>query len=86
MILYLIASKISRAGKKQLNSLITFLDKSGKESSAARSENTLRAVRLKREADDAGMPIVLLRCFPIYLSVPQTRSTERPSIIARRFG
>jgi len=41
-----------------LNQLITFLDKSGtvKESLGVRSENSaLRAVRAKREADEAGM-------------------------------
>jgi hypothetical protein len=45
------------SGKKQLNQLITFLDKSGtvKESLGVRSENSaLRAVRAKREADEAG--------------------------------
>ncbi|OJA07951.1 hypothetical protein AZE42_05927 [Rhizopogon vesiculosus] len=49
-------SDIAQHGKKQLNQLITFLDKSGtvKESLGVRSENSaLRAVRAKREADEA---------------------------------
>ncbi|KAG1828658.1 hypothetical protein EV424DRAFT_1591631 [Suillus variegatus] len=49
-------SDFAQHGKKQLNQLITFLDKSGtvKESLGVRSENSaLRAVRAKREADDA---------------------------------
>ncbi|KAG1757960.1 hypothetical protein EDB19DRAFT_1660019 [Suillus lakei] len=49
-------SDFAQHGKKQLNQLITFLDKSGtvKESLGVRSENSaLRAVRAKREADEA---------------------------------
>ncbi|KAG1749647.1 uncharacterized protein EDB91DRAFT_1108879 [Suillus paluster] len=49
-------SEFAQHGKKQLNQLITFLDKSGtvKESLGVRSENSaLRAVRAKREADEA---------------------------------
>ncbi|EGO28450.1 hypothetical protein SERLADRAFT_445900 [Serpula lacrymans var. lacrymans S7.9] len=49
-------SEFAQHGKKQLNQLITFLDKSGtvKESLGGRSENTaLRTVRAKREADEA---------------------------------
>ncbi|KAG2370245.1 hypothetical protein BDR07DRAFT_1386850 [Suillus spraguei] len=49
-------SDFAHHGKKQLNQLITFLDKSGtvKESLGVRSENSaLRAVRAKREADEA---------------------------------
>ena len=43
-------------GKKQLNQLITFLDKGGaKEVLGGRPEsNALRSVRAKREADEAG--------------------------------
>ncbi len=41
-------------GKRQLNQLMTFLDKGGsKDSMGGRSDNALRAVRAKREADDA---------------------------------
>ena len=41
-------------GKRQLNQLITFLDKGGnKDALGARSDNALRAVRAKREADEA---------------------------------
>ncbi|KIJ68806.1 hypothetical protein HYDPIDRAFT_107059 [Hydnomerulius pinastri MD-312] len=49
-------SDFAHHGKKQLNSLITFLDKGTgvKESLGVRSENSaLRAVRAKREADEA---------------------------------
>ncbi|KAH7912985.1 hypothetical protein BJ138DRAFT_1171559 [Hygrophoropsis aurantiaca] len=49
-------SDFAHHGKKQLNQLITFLDKSGtvKESLGVRSDtNALRAVRAKREADEA---------------------------------
>lgn len=43
-------------GKKQLNQLMTFLDKGGNmKDLAGRSDNALRSVRAKREADDAGM-------------------------------
>ena len=39
-----------------MNQLITFLDKGGgRDTSAGRSENTIRAVRVKREADEAGL-------------------------------
>ena len=51
-------SDLAHQGKKQLNQLIGFLDKGGsvKETLAGRSENSaLRAVRAKREAEDAGM-------------------------------
>jgi hypothetical protein len=49
---------IALLGKKQLNQLIGFLDKgnAAKDSLGGRSENmSLRAVRAKREADEAGM-------------------------------
>jgi hypothetical protein len=45
------------AGKGKLNQLITFLDKTGnvKDSLGGRSDNSaLRAVRSKREAEEAG--------------------------------
>jgi Rho GTPase-activating protein 12/27 len=42
------------SGKKQLNQLMTFLDKGGnKDSLGGRSDNALRLVRAKREADEA---------------------------------
>lgn len=43
-------------GKKQLNQLITFLDKGGnmKETFANRTGDALKTVRAKREADEAG--------------------------------
>ncbi|OBZ79225.1 Protein LAS1 [Grifola frondosa] len=47
---------LAHQGKKQLNQLMTFLDKSGnvKESlGGGRSDNALRSVRAKREADEA---------------------------------
>ena len=40
-------------GKKQLNQLITFLDKGGN-AKESRAGDALRTVRAKREADDAG--------------------------------
>jgi len=46
-----------RLGKRQLNSLMTFLDKSGtvKDSlGGGRESNALRTVRMKRELDEAG--------------------------------
>ncbi|KAL4069347.1 hypothetical protein J3A83DRAFT_4537308 [Scleroderma citrinum] len=49
-------SDFAHHGKKQLNQLITFLDKGGnvRETLGVRSENnSLRAVRAKREADEA---------------------------------
>ncbi|KAH7929352.1 RhoGAP-domain-containing protein [Leucogyrophana mollusca] len=49
-------SDFAQHGKKQLNQLITFLDKTGtvKESLGVRSDSSaLRAVRAKREADEA---------------------------------
>lgn len=49
-------SDFAHHGKKQLNQLITFLDKGGnvRETLGVRSENhSLRAVRTKREADEA---------------------------------
>ena len=51
-------SDLAHQGKKQLNQLIGFLDKGGsvKETLAGRSENSaFRAVRAKREAEEAGM-------------------------------
>lgn len=42
-------------GKRQLNQLMTFLDKGGNTKETNRSDNALRTVRAKREADDAGM-------------------------------
>ena len=42
------------AGKRQLNQLMTFLDKGGNLKDGSRSDNALRTVRAKREADDAG--------------------------------
>lgn len=49
-------SDLASHGKKQLNQLITFLDKSGtKEGLGGRSDSSaLRAVRSKREAEEAG--------------------------------
>lgn len=41
-------------GKRQLNQLMTFLDKGGNLKDGGRSDNALRTVRAKREADDAG--------------------------------
>lgn len=40
---------LAHQGKRQLNQLMTFLDRDG-----ARSDNALRQVRTKREADEAG--------------------------------
>jgi hypothetical protein len=43
-----------RIGKKQLNQLITFLDKGvAKDGLGGRSDNALRSVRAKREAEEA---------------------------------
>ncbi|CAL1696188.1 unnamed protein product [Somion occarium] len=45
---------LAHQGKKQLNQLMTFLDKGNmKETLAGRSDNALRSVRAKREADEA---------------------------------
>ncbi|KAI0344118.1 RhoGAP-domain-containing protein [Trametopsis cervina] len=45
---------LAHQGKRQLNQLMTFLDKGGnKDSAGSRSDNALRAVRAKREADEA---------------------------------
>ncbi|KAI0085663.1 hypothetical protein BDY19DRAFT_964989 [Irpex rosettiformis] len=45
---------LAHQGKRQLNQLITFLDKGGnKDVLSGRSDNALRAVRAKREADEA---------------------------------
>ncbi|KAI0080062.1 RhoGAP-domain-containing protein [Panus rudis PR-1116 ss-1] len=45
---------IASQGKKQLNQLMTFLDKNNvKDALAGRSDNALRSVRAKREADEA---------------------------------
>ena len=41
-------------GKKQLNQLMTFLDKGGNIKETGRSNDALRTVRAKREADEAG--------------------------------
>lgn len=42
-------------GKRQLNQLITFLDKNNmKDSLGSRTDTALRAVRAKRDADEAG--------------------------------
>lgn len=41
-------------GKRQLNQLITFLDKAGNAKEASRADNALRTVRAKRDAEDAG--------------------------------
>jgi hypothetical protein len=49
---------VAHSGKGKLNQLITFLDKTGnvKDSLGGRSDGSaLRAVRSKREAEDAGM-------------------------------
>lgn len=49
-------SDLAHQGKRQLNQLIGFLDKGGKDSiGGGRGENSaLRTVRAKREADEAG--------------------------------
>jgi Rho GTPase-activating protein 12/27 len=48
-------------GKKQLNQLITLLDKEGGiRGSSRNAENALRSVRAKREAEEAGVPITLM--------------------------
>ena len=44
-------------GKKQLNQLITFLDKGGN-AKESRAGDALRTVRAKREADEAGESVV----------------------------
>ncbi|KAI0733987.1 RhoGAP-domain-containing protein [Fomitopsis betulina] len=45
---------LAHQGKKQLNQLITFLDKGGNmKDLSGRSDNALRSVRAKREADEA---------------------------------
>ncbi|KAH9919137.1 uncharacterized protein B0H18DRAFT_882164 [Fomitopsis serialis] len=45
---------LAHQGKKQLNQLMTFLDKGGNmKDLAGRSDNALRSVRAKREADEA---------------------------------
>ncbi|TFY83128.1 hypothetical protein EWM64_g882 [Hericium alpestre] len=47
-------SDLAHQGKRQLNQLMTFLDKGGNASGGSRStENSARAVRAKREAEDA---------------------------------
>lgn len=48
-------SNFTLLGKKQLNQLMTFLDKGGAKEMGTRSGNdALRSVRAKREADEAG--------------------------------
>ncbi|KAI0651503.1 hypothetical protein C8Q79DRAFT_39833 [Trametes meyenii] len=44
---------LAHQGKKQLNQLMTFLDKGGNIKDGGRSDNALRSVRAKREADEA---------------------------------
>ncbi|KAI0662467.1 RhoGAP-domain-containing protein [Cubamyces menziesii] len=44
---------LAHQGKKQLNQLMTFLDKGGNVRDGGRSDNALRSVRAKREAEDA---------------------------------
>ncbi|EKM49096.1 uncharacterized protein PHACADRAFT_202021 [Phanerochaete carnosa HHB-10118-sp] len=44
---------LAHQGKRQLNQLITFLDKSGNAKEGNRADNALRTVRAKRDADDA---------------------------------
>ncbi|GBE78437.1 RhoGAP-domain-containing protein [Sparassis crispa] len=45
---------LAHSGKRQLNQLITFLDKGGNaKETLGRSDNALRSVRAKREADEA---------------------------------
>ncbi|KAI0374525.1 RhoGAP-domain-containing protein [Pilatotrama ljubarskyi] len=44
---------LAHQGKKQLNQLMTFLDKGGNPRDGGRSDNALRSVRAKREADEA---------------------------------
>ncbi|GJE85925.1 RhoGAP-domain-containing protein [Phanerochaete sordida] len=46
-------SDLAHQGKRQLNQLITFLDKAGNVKDGNRADNALRTVRAKREADDA---------------------------------
>lgn len=46
---------LAHQGKKQLNQLMTFLDKGGNTKDGGRSDNALRQVRAKREADEAGV-------------------------------
>ncbi|CDO72738.1 hypothetical protein BN946_scf184990.g21 [Trametes cinnabarina] len=44
---------LAHQGKKQLNQLMTFLDKGGNVRDGGRSDNALRSVRAKREAEEA---------------------------------
>ncbi len=50
---------LAHQGKKQLNQLMTFLDKGGNVRDGGRSDNALRQVRAKREADEAGMSYLI---------------------------
>ena len=50
---------LAHQGKKQLNQLMTFLDRD--RDREGRSDNALRQVRAKREADEAGMCGALLQ-------------------------
>ena len=52
---------LAHQGKKQLNQLMTFLDKGGNVKDGGRSDNALRQVRAKREADEAGVSCFILQ-------------------------
>ena len=67
---------LAHQGKRQLNQLMTFLDRDG-----TRSDNALRQVRAKREADEAGWSITaLLSALRLMCPGAQIRSTGRASI------
>jgi hypothetical protein len=81
---------IAATGKGKLNQLITFLDKTGnvKDGLGGRSDGSaLRAVRSKREAEEAGMSVRILYTPLVKLfarqGISQRRSLARDTSIAK---
>lgn len=71
---------LAHQGKRQLNSLMTFLDKSGsvKESLGSRENNALRTVRLKRELDESGKSWTCLCVLLVLTSLPRQGKHPTP--------
>jgi hypothetical protein len=69
-------------GKRQLNQLIGFLDKSGavKDSLGGRENPALRAVRAKREAEEAGAKPLFHVFLPIIMSLTYSDREYRKGV------
>jgi hypothetical protein len=66
-------------GKKQLNQLITLLDKEGGiRGSNRNADNALRSVRAKREAEDAGALIIPIN--PCFIAEPELDKDYRKAV------